>query len=218
MSIFQLEDSKTFDHIKTLKIVDKTIKFKSINLEKKIFETEFKFSFKLFKQQSQLMQNSCGFKYLRIKTTESLKKLDESFKLLLESVYKVKYIPVFQKEYCFLDVIPDSKFCSVDKEGKISLLSNDNRFENIVCVACVKNFSKYKEQGWIPILVLKTCFSLPDDISESDKCIMCKEKNREDIFTPCGHFGTCGECSDKLSYCPVCRTLITRKINMLKLL
>lgn len=39
-------------------------------------------------------------------------------------------------------------------------------------------------------------------------CIICMVNERNVLFVPCRHFGTCKPCSEKLIQCPTCRTFI----------
>lgn len=39
-------------------------------------------------------------------------------------------------------------------------------------------------------------------------CIICMVNERNIVFVPCRHFGTCKACSEKLVQCPMCRTFI----------
>ena len=43
-------------------------------------------------------------------------------------------------------------------------------------------------------------------LTEDDKlCIICFDKLKEYAIVPCGHLCTCGDCSERLRNCPVCR-------------
>ena len=65
------------------------------------------------------------------------------------------------------------------------------------------------------MLDLAKCFILPPGShSEDDMCFFCNEKERDDIFVPCNHMPACRSCSDKFTYCPICRHLITAKVNL----
>ena len=43
-------------------------------------------------------------------------------------------------------------------------------------------------------------------------CIICVEKERNIMFSPCNHISCCSSCSTNLMNCPICRTDITKKI------
>lgn len=45
-------------------------------------------------------------------------------------------------------------------------------------------------------------------------CIICMVNERSVAFIPCGHFGTCKMCSEKITECPICRSFIkyTQKV------
>lgn len=50
-----------------------------------------------------------------------------------------------------------------------------------------------------------------DDSTE--ECIICIEKQKSIVFSPCGHFYSCDLCSFQLKQCPVCRNVIISKIK-----
>lgn len=45
-------------------------------------------------------------------------------------------------------------------------------------------------------------------------CKICMDHEREICFLPCGHFVTCGSCSDKVYDCPICRQSIDRNFRV----
>jgi len=50
--------------------------------------------------------------------------------------------------------------------------------------------------------------------SEEDSkrlCIICVDRDRSIVFTPCGHFCCCVECSGSFDECPICRGQIQHK-------
>lgn len=61
-------------------------------------------------------------------------------------------------------------------------------------------------------------FYASEIMQRSDKslllCIICMVNERSIAFIPCGHFGTCKICSDKITECPICRSFIkcTQKV------
>jgi hypothetical protein len=42
-----------------------------------------------------------------------------------------------------------------------------------------------------------------------DECIVCLYNNKQMVFSPCGHFITCPECSGLYKKCPLCTKNIT---------
>ena len=49
-----------------------------------------------------------------------------------------------------------------------------------------------------------------DDGSE---CVVCLYDAKDSIFSPCGHFITCKECSSTCKKCPLCATKVTCVLN-----
>ncbi|GMI45296.1 hypothetical protein TrCOL_g13321 [Triparma columacea] len=57
-----------------------------------------------------------------------------------------------------------------------------------------------------------------DDISRSlealedaETCTVCFVEKRGVLFLPCGHLVCCGECSEKVKECPMCRKVIRKR-------
>lgn len=50
--------------------------------------------------------------------------------------------------------------------------------------------------------------------SETEKCVVCLEKERKVLLLPCAHLMLCVECARKLTFCPICRTGIATKVNV----
>jgi chromosome segregation ATPase len=57
-----------------------------------------------------------------------------------------------------------------------------------------------------------------DDISRSlealedaETCTVCLAEKRGVLFLPCGHLVCCGECSEKVNECPMCRKVIRKR-------
>jgi len=40
-------------------------------------------------------------------------------------------------------------------------------------------------------------------------CVVCKERAREVVFTPCGHLVACYTCGNLCKTCPICRAKVT---------
>jgi hypothetical protein len=45
-------------------------------------------------------------------------------------------------------------------------------------------------------------------------CLVCWEKDRDTVFTPCGHFAYCSECSENIEECGICRQVIVEGIQV----
>lgn len=49
-------------------------------------------------------------------------------------------------------------------------------------------------------------------------CIICEDNEKSVVLVPCGHLCMCKQCADQLQnynqYCPICRTLIYRKVDV----
>ena len=45
------------------------------------------------------------------------------------------------------------------------------------------------------------------------ECSVCLCNIKDTIFIPCGHFYTCSICSPQLKTCPICRVIVTERIN-----
>lgn len=216
MNTFHIEDPNLFEIIKTLKLKDKII--------------QGQYNFKMFTPLQVVVSRQgidsgvstntkYGVSFFRVNTTEQLKKLDELFKLLATPFYeedKVPYCSIEEKNHVFFSINGYTEFYGLNEKGDIVNTSFPRGKLKTVPIIRISGFKKTKN-GWRPMLSLKTCFILPTPqtpIPQTDNCKLCVEKQKEDIFIPCGHFSVCTTCSDKLSYCPVCRRLITRKINL----
>jgi len=49
---------------------------------------------------------------------------------------------------------------------------------------------------------------------EAKTCKVCKDKEVNTVFLPCGHLVCCDDCSPKLRNCAICRTYIRGTIKM----
>ena len=49
-------------------------------------------------------------------------------------------------------------------------------------------------------------------LKDEKLCIICFNNERKSVFLPCGHLTCCSECTEKISKCPICRTIIKHKI------
>jgi hypothetical protein len=48
---------------------------------------------------------------------------------------------------------------------------------------------------------------------EHEQCKICMDNKRCVLFNPCGHIVACNSCSRNLSACPLCRKVVTKRIN-----
>ncbi|ETO23341.1 apoptosis inhibitor IAP [Reticulomyxa filosa] len=46
-------------------------------------------------------------------------------------------------------------------------------------------------------------------------CQLCRREEKSILFLPCAHVATCSQCSNPLSKCPLCNTLVNQKIHVL---
>lgn len=53
-------------------------------------------------------------------------------------------------------------------------------------------------------------------IAKENECVVCLEKEREVLFIPCRHLGTCKNCAINLRHCPVCRTIVLQTVIIFK--
>ncbi|CAH1183755.1 unnamed protein product [Phaedon cochleariae] len=58
---------------------------------------------------------------------------------------------------------------------------------------------------------------LPENIKaiSTSECVICLDIESEMIFVPCGHFCCCIQCSKPIGECPLCRSVIESKINLI---
>lgn len=49
--------------------------------------------------------------------------------------------------------------------------------------------------------------------TEMSECAICFTNEKAIVFVPCGHYYTCGDCSNKVNSCPICRVKITGRIS-----
>jgi len=56
----------------------------------------------------------------------------------------------------------------------------------------------------------------PDGRRDEDLCKICYDRDIEMVLYPCGHFILCRWCAQKVSDCPVCRSVITDVIRTYK--
>lgn len=97
---------------------------------------------------------------------------------------------------------------------------NDPIFNCDLYKRIYKNFigTKYVDKLYKQFLniIKKRGLDMKIDVynSDSDKCIICFEKNKNVMFVNCGHFAYCGACANKLcerKKCSLCNTLVSKK-------
>lgn len=44
---------------------------------------------------------------------------------------------------------------------------------------------------------------------DEPECTICMDAKKDTVFSPCGHFVTCGGCAGNFDKCPMCRTKVT---------
>ena len=87
------------------------------------------------------------------------------------------------------------------------LLDASVLFEELArCISSnnITNASLLKEKEDVPKLVEPV----------ESKCIICMTEERDHVLVPCGHKGTCKECSRRLAQCPVCRKDVRDRIRV----
>ena len=102
------------------------------------------------------------------------------------------------------------------------LLKNDyakNRVKAIVCTKFYINRSLDLENQYDPEESEEepAAFSLPVETTfTTDKCCICLTEKPDIILVPCLHKSVCLQCEEKgkLTTCPTCRLMITRKIKI----
>ena len=99
------------------------------------------------------------------------------------------------KEHVKLMTMRGKYFYSIKNKSVIEIIENDNNDnDNEVNNLLLKNTKIFEDTSVV-------------------ECSVCLCSDKDTIFIPCGHFYTCGECSKKLTTCPICRTTITNRIH-----
>ena len=76
----------------------------------------------------------------------------------------------------------------------------------IVCqTASIEEVKKYVANLGVPELIKPQVIFGDDDENE---CVICMTDAKDSVFSPCGHFITCKECSTQFDKCPICRAKI----------
>ena len=102
-------------------------------------------------------------------------------------------------------------------QKSITLMSSSSRApfysmrnkKNIVYMTF--NYNEVKDYVYSNFLNNKPEKIFGDD--DNSECIICMSTEKDSIFSPCGHFVSCKECSLKCSKCPICRTFVTQLFN-----
>jgi hypothetical protein len=55
----------------------------------------------------------------------------------------------------------------------------------------------------------------PATSNKENKCCICTDKKRDVLFLPCRHMSCCKDCSEKFTKCPLCKTIINQRIDIL---
>jgi len=50
-------------------------------------------------------------------------------------------------------------------------------------------------------------------LEEEKLCKICRERNFEVVFLPCGHLASCTQCSPNVTHCPICKLVVTQKVR-----
>jgi len=90
-------------------------------------------------------------------------------------------------------------------------------------------FQDYVSDARINNLSLKELQTLEEKLSEAQSrvkdaisvkyrtqhdCVVCMENSRETLLMPCKHFVLCGSCASSQTSCAICRTPISKKIQV----
>lgn len=43
---------------------------------------------------------------------------------------------------------------------------------------------------------------------DDKECVICMSEEKNSVFSPCGHYMTCGSCATKCKICPICRAKV----------
>jgi len=50
-------------------------------------------------------------------------------------------------------------------------------------------------------------------LEEEKLCKICRERNFEVVFLPCGHLASCTQCSQNATHCPICKVFVAQKVR-----
>ncbi|GMI33530.1 hypothetical protein TrCOL_g5536 [Triparma columacea] len=51
-------------------------------------------------------------------------------------------------------------------------------------------------------------------LEDAETCTVCLVAKRGVLFLPCGHLVCCGECSERVDECPICRKVIRKRLTV----
>lgn len=120
---------------------------------------------------------------------------------------KKTYVDLRLKEYQeIIDIITNNNLsnedkiymvcCSISQMKIVNAFKNDSFF-----IASLKNL---KEK-------MAICSNLALSYEDSPECIICFDNFSSILFSPCGHYSCCTECSTNLEKCHICRKKIKSK-------
>lgn len=70
----------------------------------------------------------------------------------------------------------------------------------------VKRYITNLDGGIVPKIIF-------GDGDGDNECIICMDNEKNTVFSPCGHYMTCHECSTQFTQCPICRAKISHTLN-----
>ena len=53
----------------------------------------------------------------------------------------------------------------------------------------------------------------PEAAALGNECVVCMDRPRNTVLTPCGHLACCHACATRLSRCPVCRARVAQAVR-----
>ncbi|RZB40062.1 E3 ubiquitin-protein ligase LRSAM1-like [Asbolus verrucosus] len=114
--------------------------------------------------------------------------------------------------------------CDISRvtETQLAEAGISNRVDRLHILDAFHMYRKEKmyespEAASAPMLSVEEASAPPPEqpVMMTSECVICMDKACEVIFVPCGHFCCCSECQMTLTDCPMCRTVIERKIRVI---
>jgi hypothetical protein len=135
----------------------------------------------------------------------------------IECDYRIKRQGISRMHLMIVPVISNNgKWLIVYDPSSLSGTTfNDFKVESITKARNIAFYSLKNEMS-ISVDIVGVTYNFKIQCMEispraSKNCTICWDAERAIRFTPCMHYVTCIECSDKITECPLCRTQITSK-------
>jgi ATP-dependent DNA helicase PIF1 len=100
---------------------------------------------------------------------------------------------------------PEKEIVTSTKRGRKSGSKSKAKPTTVIRVPIRKILQNYAPKPEPPI---------SDDKAAKTECVICLDKLPTHVLTPCGHKCICGDCSDQVSECPLCRVSIEQLIRV----